>query len=204
MRGTKDETNGIGFDSILGAARALHKCLRNEQYDDPTLWLAATLLFGDDNLIAWGREGGYAKLMDALNDNITVFRDAETTGRGFLIRLYTLWRDGAFVDQNGKNLLETSIHSDCEWNFGITPETVPLIAEKMGISREVVETCLAAILAEQLSTDRGREMALEIAGIAAKDADGNSRKMKDIADDISAAWDTMSDYNKAILSIAFS
>lgn len=186
MTKTKNE---VGFTTVSGAARALYMCLQAKKYDDPDFWPAATLLFGDRNTIAWAKGGGYAKLADALHENMTVFKDAETTGIGFLARLYTLWGNGAFVDDSGKNLLEISKDSDGKWDFGISADNKALIAEKMEISDAVLDICLVAVWAGKDIKNIGIDAALERISVSTKDSNGNAKTVTELWSEVDSAID---------------
>lgn len=69
---------------------------------------AATLLFGRNHLIEWRDNGDYDRIKTALQQNLPIFRDAETTGDGFISRMNYLHTFGKFVNRNGENLLEIS------------------------------------------------------------------------------------------------
>lgn len=127
--------------SIQYAAMELHIQLRGSIPDPQVFWDTARFLFGNENLMAWSAMGGNKKIEEMLDKNDTVFRTAETTGSGFIERLYQLSMTGAFIGISGKNLLEISVNN----KHLLNPEAIPLVLKKMGISAAVFMQCVSSI-----------------------------------------------------------
>ena len=127
--------------SIPYAAMELHTQFRSGISDSVVFHEAAQLLFGNENLLAWRDMGGNKKIQEMLDKNDTVFRTAETTGAGFIERLYQLPMIGSFTGISGKNLLEISTDN----KHLLNPEAIPLVLKKMGISAAVFMQCVSSI-----------------------------------------------------------
>ena len=137
--------------SIPYAAMELHTQLRGGIPDPQVFWDTARFLFGDENLMAWRAMGGNKKIEEMLNKNDTVFRTAETTGAGFIERLYLLSMTDAFTGISGKNLLEISTDN----KHLLNPEAIPLVLKKMGISAAVFMQCVSSIK-RNIDNDSGK------------------------------------------------
>ena len=137
--------------SIPYAAMELHTQLRGGIPDPQVFWDTARFLFGDENLMAWRAMGGNKKIEEMLNKNDTVFRTAETTGAGFIERLYQLPMIGSFTGISGKNLLEISTDN----KHLLNPEAIPLVLKKMGISAAVFMQCVSSIK-RNIDNDSGK------------------------------------------------
>lgn len=94
--------------------------------------------------------GGYNKIFEALQKNLRVFRDADTTGRGFVNRLYQLSREGCFVNENGENTLKISVNPEGELDLGITPDNLHGVAQIMEISPAVLGRCLLVLVGSKI------------------------------------------------------
>ena len=94
-------------------------------------------------------EGIWAEIKRFKND--TVFRTAETTGAGFIERLYQLPMIGSFTGISGKNLLEISTDN----KHLLNPEAIPLVLKKMGISAAVFMQCVSSIK-RNIDNDSGK------------------------------------------------
>lgn len=137
--------------SIPYAAMELHTQFRTGISDPVVFREAAQLLFGNENLMAWRDMGGNKKIQEMLDKNDTVFRTAETTGTGFIERLYQLSMIGAFTGISGKNLLEISVNN----KHLLNPEAIPLVLKKMGISAAVFMQCVSSIK-RNIDNDSGK------------------------------------------------
>ena len=137
--------------SIPFAAMELHTQLRGGISDPQLFWDTARFLFGNENLMAWRAMGGNKKIEEMLDKNDTVFRTAETTGTGFIERLYQLSMTGAFTGISGKNLLEISTDN----KHLLNPEAIPLVLKKMGISAAVFMQCVSSIK-RNIDNDSGK------------------------------------------------
>ena len=137
--------------SIPYAAMELHTQFRTGISDPVVFREAAQLLFGNENLMAWRDMGGNKKIQEMLDKNDTVFRTAETTGAGFIERLYQLSMTGVFTGISGKNLLEISTDN----KHLLNPEAIPLVLKKMGISAAVFMQCVSSIK-RNIDNDSGK------------------------------------------------
>lgn len=137
--------------SIPYAAMELHTQLRGGIPDPQVFWDTARFLFGNENLMAWRAMGGNKKIKEMLDKNDTVFRTAETTGAGFVERLYQLSMIGVFTGISGKNLLEISTDN----KHLLNPEAIPLVLKKMGISAAVFMQCVSSVK-RNIDNDSGK------------------------------------------------
>lgn len=172
---------------VRQAALELYDILYYDRHDDPMLWPLAWTLFGIDRVTEWQANNDYEGCFLALTENLIVFKDADTEGRGYLIRLYTLWSKGAFADESGKNLLEVSRNDKGEWSFGISEETKPMIAEKMGISPILQDYIIKSIFDHQRITNDIRE-ACEAMQINSTDSKGKNMTLKDSRREVAAKY----------------
>ena len=129
------------YKTINYAAIDLSEMLRQleagEEPDMEQFFAAATLLFGRDHLMEWRDNGDYDRIKQALQQNLQIFRDAETTGDGFISRLQYLHQIGRLVNKNGENILEISEKlesADVELKKNIICD----IARAMGVSETVI------------------------------------------------------------------
>lgn len=128
------------YKTIRYAAIDLFEMLRQlEAGDEPDMeqfFAAAVLLFGRDHLIEWRDSGDYDRIKTALQQNLQIFRDAETTGDGFIRRMYYLHTFGKLVDKNGENLLEITERLEND-DVGLKKNIISDIAQVMGVSETV-------------------------------------------------------------------
>lgn len=131
----------IKYQTLRYAAVDLFEMLRKlengEKPDMEQLFAAAVLLFGKDHLIEWRDAGDYDRIKQVLQQNLQIFRDAETTGDGFMKRLYNLHTSGKLVDKDGENLLEVSENLESA-DIGLKKEIISDIAKAMEVSETVV------------------------------------------------------------------
>ena len=129
------------YKTLRYAAIDLSEMLRQldagQEPDMEQLFEAALLLFGREHLREWHDNGGYDRIEQALQQNLQIFRDAETTGDGFIKRMYHLYTSGQLMDKNGKNILEISEQSESA-DIGLKKEIISDIARVMDISETVV------------------------------------------------------------------
>lgn len=104
---------------------------------------AALLLFGADRIRKWRDEGDYDRIKRALQQNLEVFKDADTTGDGFISRLQYLHTFGRLVDRNGKNILETSEKVEST-DVNMKKSIISDIAQVMDISETVAIIAMAS------------------------------------------------------------
>lgn len=135
------------FHSISAAAISLYTQFQSkDELNTEAFWEAANLLFGEELLTAWANDGGYNKIFEALQKNLRVFQDADTTGIAFVKRLYQLSKAGCFVNENGENTLKISVNPEGELDLGITPDNLQDVAQKMEISEVALCVCLHSLV----------------------------------------------------------
>ena len=133
---------GVIYGSLAEAAEELQKQIALDTYDNPRFYVAANLLFGDKLLTEWCKtEDLVACIEKALNDNMEVFRDADTNGLSFLARVIALGEAGAFVNADGKKVLEIIWEEDGKMKMEIEPDSVETILSVMQISSLVYARC---------------------------------------------------------------
>ena len=133
---------GIIFSSLAEAAEELQKQIALNQYDIPRFCVAADLLFGDKLLSEWrNTEDPIAQIQKALNENMQIFRDADTTAFSFLARVIALGAAGAFTDENGKRTLEVVPNEKGQMIIKVAPDSMDTILRVMQISALVYSRC---------------------------------------------------------------
>ncbi len=133
---------GVIFNSLAEAAEELQKQIELDKFDIPRFYVAANLLFGDKLLSEWcNTEDPIACIQKALNDNMQIFRDADTNGFSFLARVIALGAAGAFTDENGKKVLEVVPGENGRMNIKVAPDSLDTILSVMQISALVYSRC---------------------------------------------------------------
>lgn len=133
---------GVIYGSLAEAAEELQKQIALNEYDITRFYVAANLLFGDKLLSEWGSaEDPIACIQKALNDNMQIFRDADTNGFRFLARVIALGAAGAFTDENGKKVLEVVPGKNGRMNIKVAPDSMETILSVMQISALVYSRC---------------------------------------------------------------
>lgn len=133
---------GVIYGSLAEAAEELQKQIALNEYDNPRFYVAANLLFGDKLLSEWcNTEDPIACIQKALNDNMQIFRDADTNGFSFLARVIALGAAGAFTDENGKKVLEVVPGENGRMNIKVAPDSMETILSVMQISALVYSRC---------------------------------------------------------------
>lgn len=133
---------GVIFNSLGEAAEELQKQIEQDKFDIPRFYVAANLLFGDKLLSEWGSaEDPVACIKKALNDNMQIFRDADTNGFSFLARVIALGAAGAFTDENGKKALEVVPNEKGQMTIKVAPDSMDTILRVMQISTLVYSRC---------------------------------------------------------------
>lgn len=133
---------GVIYGSLAEAAEELQKQIALNTYDNPRFYVAANLLFGDKLLSEWcNTEDPIACIQKALDDNMQIFRDADTNGLSFLARVIALGAAGAFTDENGKKVLEVVPMEDGKMVMNIASDSMDTILRVMQISALVYRRC---------------------------------------------------------------
>lgn len=122
----------------------------NEQFEAGTtnsnaFWAAAEFLFGSEQLTAWGWSDGLEEIRQAMEDNKSVFENADSAGAGFIERLYEMSEAGQLVNEKGEKLLEIQKTADGGYAFDVEPENIAAIATAMGITEEAALACFEAL-----------------------------------------------------------
>jgi len=108
-------------------------------------WAAAEYLFGSDQLNEWGWADGIDQIYEAMQKNVAIFQDAESSGAGFLEQLYKIAEGGKVLDSEGNVLAEIQKFSDGSYDFNIDASNLDALADRMGITKEAVIACVQAI-----------------------------------------------------------
>ena len=133
---------GVIYGSLAEAAEELQKQIALNTYDNLRFYVAANLLFGDKLLFEWCNTGDpIACIQKALDDNMQIFRDADTNGFSFLARVIALGAAGAFTDENGKKVLEVVPGENGRMNIKVAPDSMETILSVMQISALVYNRC---------------------------------------------------------------
>lgn len=133
---------GVLFHSLAEAAEELQKQIERDKFDIPRFCVAANLLFGDKLLTEWCKtEDLVACIEKALNDNMEVFRDADTNGLSFLARVIALGEAGAFINADGKKVLEIIWEEDGKMKMKMEQDSMETILHVMQISSLVYARC---------------------------------------------------------------
>lgn len=133
---------GVLFHSLAEAAEELQKQIALNEYDIPRFYVAANLLFGEKLLTEWCKTEDLVTCIEkALNDNMEVFRDADTNGFSFLARVIALGEAGAFVNADGKKVLEIIWEEDGKMKMKMEQDSMETILHVMQISSLVYARC---------------------------------------------------------------
>lgn len=133
---------GVIFNSLAEAAEELQKQIALNEYDIPRFCVAADLLFGDKLLSEWCyTKDPVVHIQKALDDNMQIFRDADTNGFSFLARIIALGAAGAFTDENGEKILEVDPAENGLMNIKVAPDSMDTILSVMQISPLVYSRC---------------------------------------------------------------
>ena len=137
---------GVIYHSLGEAAEELQKQIKQNSYDKPQFYVAADLLFGDKLLSEWcNTEDPVVHIQKALNDNIQIFRDADTNGLGFLARIIDLGTSDAFVDGDGRTVLKIVQDDNGEPDMCIEENSLDTILQVLQISPLVFVTCIKSL-----------------------------------------------------------
>lgn len=133
---------GVIYGSLAEAAEELQKQIALDEYDIPRFCVAANLLFGEKLLSEWGSaEDPVVHIKKALDDNMQIFRDADTNGFSFLARVIALGEAGAFVNADGKKVLEIIWEEDGKMKMKMEQDSMETILHVMQISSLVYARC---------------------------------------------------------------
>lgn len=139
--GEKDDN----FKSYAEAFQKLNDEFAAGTVNSNAFWAAAEYLFGNDQLAVWGWADGLDEIYNAMKRNVDVFKDANSSGAGFLKRLYEISENGKILDNEGNVLAEIAKLSDGSYDFNIDASNLDALGEKMGLTREAIVACIQAI-----------------------------------------------------------
>ena len=133
-------------DNFKSMAEAYQKL--NDEVDAGTtnsnaFWAAAEYLFGSDKLESWGYS--VEKIASEMGNLKDVFSDADTSGYGFLDKLYDMATNGQVIGKNGDLLAEIEKFSDGSWKFNVNAMNLDELASEMDMSKEAILSCLQAL-----------------------------------------------------------
>lgn len=147
-KATYDEALKAGEknDNFKSMAEAYKKL--NDEVDAGTtnsnaFWAAAEYLFGSDKLESWGYS--VEKITSEMGNLKDVFSDADTSGYGFLDKLYDMATNGRVIGKNGDLLAEIEKFSDGSWKFNVNAMNLDELASEMDMSKEAILSCLQAL-----------------------------------------------------------
>ena len=133
------------FKSYAEAFKALNEEFEAGTTNSNTFWAAAEFLFGSDQLMAWGWSDGLDEIYQAMQNNQSVFEDADSAGTGFIDRLYEMSEAGKLVNEQGEKLVHIFKTADGVYEFDVDPENIAEIAKQMNLSEEAVLACFEAL-----------------------------------------------------------
>ena len=133
------------FKSYAEAFAELNAQFEAGTTNSNAFWAAAEFLFGSDQLTAWGWSDGLDEIYQAMENNRSVFEDAESAGAGFIDRLYEMSEAGELVNEQGEKLIEISKDADGTYTFDVDPDNIAAIADAMGITEEAALACFQAL-----------------------------------------------------------
>ena len=133
------------FKSYAEAFAELNAQFEAGTTNSNAFWAAAEFLFGSDQLTAWGWSDGLDEIYQAMENNRSVFEDAESAGAGFIDRLYEMSEAGELVNEQGKKLIEISKIADGGYEFNVDPDNIKAIADAMGLTEEATLACFEAL-----------------------------------------------------------
>lgn len=137
---------GVLFHSLAEAAEELQKQIEQDKFDISRFCVAANLLFGEKLLSEWGsEEDPIVHIKKALDDNMQIFRDADTNGLSLYARIIALGAAGAFMDKKGEKVLEVVQGDNGKMIMNVAPDRVDTILHIMQISPLVFERCVESL-----------------------------------------------------------
>lgn len=140
MSANEKDTN---FKSMAEAFEVLNQQFVEGKTNSNAFWAAAEYLFGSEQIALWGDD--LDAIYNAMSKNVSIFKDADSAGFGFLDRLYAMSEAGQVLDDAGNVIAEISKLSDGSYDIDIDYENIDKIADSMDLSRDAVLSCLEAI-----------------------------------------------------------
>ena len=135
------------FKSFSEAFAALNEEFVAGTTNSNKFWAAAEYIFGEDQLEEWGWSEGLAQIRQAMNDNVSIFKNAESAGTGFLQRIQTMaTTTGDILDENGDAIANIKREADGSIAFEFFDiDSVAKLADIMNLSEEAVLACIEAL-----------------------------------------------------------
>lgn len=164
------------FKSFSEAFEALNAEFVAGTTNSNKFWAAAEYIFGEDQLSEWGWADGLAQIRQAMNENISIFRNAESAGTGFLQKIQTMaTATGDILDENGEAIANIKRGMDGSISLELfDTDSVEMLADRMHLSEEAVLACIEALsmygdvdfrnIAEVFSAVEDSGYAMEFAG----------------------------------------
>ena len=126
----------------MAGLRLTMLCDHPDEKTDDEYWALAKILLGNKNVNTWletGEEHAREMIRKMLYKNLEVFQYADTTGEGFVNRLYEMYLAGDFIDDTGNDVLIASIMGQ-----EIRDDFVTTLLDKIGVSPEAFIVCVNA------------------------------------------------------------
>lgn len=142
---TKVEEKDADFKSMAEAFKALNGEFEKGTTNSNQFWAAAEYIFGKDKLEEWGWSDGLDKIYAAMQKNVGIFKDADSAGSGFLERLNAIATNGEVKGKDGNVIAQIEKLADGSWDFNVDALHLDELAQKMGLSKEAVLSCLKAL-----------------------------------------------------------
>lgn len=133
------------FKSYVEAFEALNEQFVAGTTNSNAFWAAAEYLFGEDQLQEWGWSDGLDKIYEAMKKNVSIFKDADSAGSGFLDKLYAMSEAGEIKADDGSVIAEIKKLSDGSYDFQFDSANLDALADKLGITSEAALACMEAL-----------------------------------------------------------
>lgn len=127
----------------MAGLRLIMLCDHPDERTDDEYWALAKALLGEQNVNTWLQAGEtHAREMvrKMLYKNLEVFQYADTTGEGFVNRLYEMYLAGDFADDTGDDAVVAMIMGQDR-----VDDFSSMMIDKMGVSPEVMLLCISAM-----------------------------------------------------------
>lgn len=133
------------FKSYAAAFKELNEQFVAGTTNSNAFWAAAEYLFGEDQLQEWGWSEGLDKIYEAMKKNVSIFKDADSAGSGFLDKLYAMSEAGEIKADDGSVIAEIKKLSDGSYDFQFDSANLDALADKLGITSEAALACMEAL-----------------------------------------------------------
>ena len=133
------------FKSYAAAFKELNEQFVAGTTNSNAFWAAAEFLFGADQLQEWGWSDGLDKIYEAMKKNVSIFKDADSAGSGFLDKLYAMSEAGEIKADDGSVIAEIKKLSDGSYDFQFDSANLDALADKLGITSEAALACMQAL-----------------------------------------------------------